>query len=138
MVWPWKSRERQGRYLRSLRTKKGRETMQYVSEVYERDDGKLWLSSVFKPAVWVLDRKWVIPFVVRHVLINVSCVSRVFTSSLPSNLLCYFLNKYWILISTVSGNIVNRDFTLIKSLKCIYKYSYFIVDISKLDFEMDF
>ncbi|KFK34933.1 hypothetical protein AALP_AA5G213000 [Arabis alpina] len=30
-------------------------TMKYVSEVYERDDGKIWFGSVFWPAVWVLD-----------------------------------------------------------------------------------
>ncbi|VVB05945.1 unnamed protein product [Arabis nemorensis] len=30
-------------------------TMKYVSEVYERDDGKIWFGSVYWPAVWVLD-----------------------------------------------------------------------------------
>ncbi|KAF3555933.1 hypothetical protein F2Q69_00014931 [Brassica cretica] len=32
---------------------KEEKTMQYVSEAYERDDGKIWFGSVFTPAVWV-------------------------------------------------------------------------------------
>lgn len=31
-------------------------TMKYVSEAYEREDGKLWIGSVYWPAVWVLDK----------------------------------------------------------------------------------
>ena len=30
--------------------------MKYVSEAYEREDGKLWIGSVYWPAVWVLDK----------------------------------------------------------------------------------
>ncbi|CAH2063900.1 unnamed protein product [Thlaspi arvense] len=45
-----------GEILEILEDKEGK-TMQYVSEAYERPDGKLWFGSVFTPAVWVLDRK---------------------------------------------------------------------------------
>ncbi|KAJ4905048.1 Protein STRICTOSIDINE SYNTHASE-LIKE 9 [Raphanus sativus] len=45
-----------GEIVEILEDKEGK-TMQYVSEAYERDDGKIWFGSVFKPAVWVLDRK---------------------------------------------------------------------------------
>ena len=45
-----------GEIVEILEDKEGK-TMQYVSEAYERDDGKLWFGSVFSPAVWVLDRK---------------------------------------------------------------------------------
>ncbi|CAA7060546.1 unnamed protein product [Microthlaspi erraticum] len=45
-----------GEILEILEDKEGK-TMQYVSEAYERDDGKIWFGSVFSPAVWVLDRK---------------------------------------------------------------------------------
>ncbi|KFK34941.1 hypothetical protein AALP_AA5G213800 [Arabis alpina] len=45
-----------GEILEILEDKEGK-TMKYVSEVYEREDGKLWFGSVFWPAVWVLDRK---------------------------------------------------------------------------------
>ncbi|KAF8114742.1 hypothetical protein N665_0034s0081 [Sinapis alba] len=45
-----------GEVLEILQDKNG-ETMQFVSEVYEREDGKLWIASVFKPALHVLDRK---------------------------------------------------------------------------------
>ncbi|KAL0668725.1 hypothetical protein Bca4012_031429 [Brassica carinata] len=42
------------RFLRYLRTEG--KTMKYVSEAYEREDGKLWIGSVYWPAVWVLDK----------------------------------------------------------------------------------
>ncbi|RID65095.1 hypothetical protein BRARA_D00315 [Brassica rapa] len=45
-----------GEIVEILEDKEGK-TMQYVSEAYERDDGKIWFGSVFTPAVWVLDRK---------------------------------------------------------------------------------
>jgi len=45
-----------GEVLELLEDKEGK-TMKYVSEAYERDDGKLWFGSVYWPAVWVLDRK---------------------------------------------------------------------------------
>ncbi|XP_010516305.1 PREDICTED: protein STRICTOSIDINE SYNTHASE-LIKE 9-like [Camelina sativa] len=45
-----------GEILEILEDRKGK-TMKYVSEAYERDDGKIWFGSVFQPAVWVLDRK---------------------------------------------------------------------------------
>ncbi|EOA24228.1 hypothetical protein CARUB_v10017465mg [Capsella rubella] len=45
-----------GEVLEVLEDKEGK-TMKYVSEAYERDDGKLWFGSVYWPAVWVLGRK---------------------------------------------------------------------------------
>ncbi|CAF2282176.1 unnamed protein product [Brassica rapa] len=45
-----------GEILEILEDKEGK-TMKYVSEAYEREDGKIWFGSVFWPAVWVLDRK---------------------------------------------------------------------------------
>lgn len=45
-----------GEILEILEDKEGK-TMKYVSEAYEREDGKIWFGSVFYPAVWVLDRK---------------------------------------------------------------------------------
>nr|VDD09800.1 unnamed protein product [Brassica oleracea] len=45
-----------GEIVEILEDKEGK-TMQYVSEAYERDDGKIWFGSVFTPAVWVLDVK---------------------------------------------------------------------------------
>ncbi|XP_010516307.1 PREDICTED: protein STRICTOSIDINE SYNTHASE-LIKE 9-like [Camelina sativa] len=45
-----------GEVLEVLEDKEGK-TMKYVSEAYEREDGKLWFGSVYWPAVWVLDRK---------------------------------------------------------------------------------
>uniref|UniRef100_A0A0D2ZRR2 Strictosidine synthase conserved region domain-containing protein n=1 Tax=Brassica oleracea var. oleracea TaxID=109376 RepID=A0A0D2ZRR2_BRAOL len=46
-----------GEIVEILEDKEGK-TMQYVSEAYERDDGKIWFGSVFTPAVWVLDRNY--------------------------------------------------------------------------------
>ncbi|ESQ44375.1 hypothetical protein EUTSA_v10006039mg [Eutrema salsugineum] len=43
-----------GEILETLEDSEGT-TMKYVSEAYEREDGKLWLGSVYWPAVWVLD-----------------------------------------------------------------------------------
>ncbi|KAL1191542.1 Protein STRICTOSIDINE SYNTHASE-LIKE 9 [Cardamine amara subsp. amara] len=44
-----------GEVLEILEDKEGKK-MKFVSEAYERADGKLWFGSVFWPAVWVLDR----------------------------------------------------------------------------------
>ncbi|CAH8361217.1 unnamed protein product [Eruca vesicaria subsp. sativa] len=45
-----------GEILEIIEDKKGK-TMRYISEAYEREDGKIWFGSVFEPSVWVLDRK---------------------------------------------------------------------------------
>ncbi|CAF1849942.1 hypothetical protein Bca4012_031424 [Brassica carinata] len=44
-----------GEILEILEDSEGK-TMKYVSEAYEREDGKLWIGSVYWPAVWVLDK----------------------------------------------------------------------------------
>ncbi|CAA7060545.1 unnamed protein product [Microthlaspi erraticum] len=47
-----------GEILEILEDKEGK-TMKYVSEAYERDDGRIWFGSVYSPSVWVLDSKLV-------------------------------------------------------------------------------
>ncbi|CAN7013857.1 unnamed protein product [Brassica oleracea var. botrytis] len=44
-----------GEILEILEDSEGK-TMKYVSEAYEREDDKLWIGSVYWPAVWVLDK----------------------------------------------------------------------------------
>ncbi|CAH2063898.1 unnamed protein product [Thlaspi arvense] len=43
-----------GKILEILEDSQGK-TMKYLSEAYEREDGKLWFGSVYFPAVWVVD-----------------------------------------------------------------------------------
>ncbi|CAN8268006.1 unnamed protein product [Cochlearia groenlandica] len=43
-----------GEILEILEDSEGK-TMKYVSEAFEREDGKLWIGSVYFPAVWVID-----------------------------------------------------------------------------------